>query len=87
MASLGVKFPSAFLGDGEKTFQYQGDLPSLPVPRLRQTLDKYLDSGKVEGFCRLQYIYLCVILSCTNLLPNIIFSLFGICHFSFSMVI
>ncbi|XP_064630184.1 peroxisomal carnitine O-octanoyltransferase-like isoform X2 [Lineus longissimus] len=30
--------------NNEKTFQYQDKLPSLPVPSLEQTLNKYLDS-------------------------------------------
>ena len=30
----------------ERTFQYDEDLPSLPVPSLQQTLQKYLESGK-----------------------------------------
>ncbi|XP_070566735.1 peroxisomal carnitine O-octanoyltransferase-like [Ptychodera flava] len=30
----------------EKTFQYQDSLPSLPVPPLQQSLDKYLESVK-----------------------------------------
>ena len=34
-----------FTTDEEKTFQYQDQLPSLPVPDLQHTLDRYLDSG------------------------------------------
>jgi len=34
-----------FLSDDEKTFQHDESLPSLPVPPLQQTLNKYLDSG------------------------------------------
>lgn len=30
----------------EPTFKYDEGLPSLPVPPLQQTLNKYLDSGK-----------------------------------------
>lgn len=42
---------SMISGDGgkkrqERTFENQDKLPSLPVPDLRKTLDKYLDSGK-----------------------------------------
>ncbi|XP_027247344.1 peroxisomal carnitine O-octanoyltransferase isoform X2 [Cricetulus griseus] len=29
----------------ERTFQYQGSLPSLPVPSLKESLKKYLESG------------------------------------------
>ena len=36
-----------FTTDEEKTFQYQDELPSLPVPDLKHTLDRYLDSGIV----------------------------------------
>lgn len=35
-----------FSTDDEKTFQYQDQLPSLPVPDLQHTLDRYLDSVK-----------------------------------------
>ncbi|OWF42358.1 peroxisomal carnitine O-octanoyltransferase-like isoform X2 [Mizuhopecten yessoensis] len=35
-----------FRSDEEKTFQYQDSLPSLPVPDLKHTLKKYLDSVK-----------------------------------------
>jgi len=31
-----------------KTFQFDSDLPSLPVPPLQHTLERYLDSGKVD---------------------------------------
>lgn len=34
----------------EKTFQYQGSLPSLPVPSLESSLAKYLDAGATVGF-------------------------------------
>ncbi|XP_046356169.2 peroxisomal carnitine O-octanoyltransferase-like isoform X1 [Haliotis rufescens] len=34
------------LSDTEKTFQYTDELPSLPIPPLKQTLDKYLESTK-----------------------------------------
>ncbi|XP_046550844.1 peroxisomal carnitine O-octanoyltransferase-like [Haliotis rubra] len=34
------------LSDTEKTFQYTEELPSLPIPPLKQTLDKYLESTK-----------------------------------------
>lgn len=34
-----------FTSNTEKTFQYDEDLPSLPVPDLQHTLDRYLDSG------------------------------------------
>ena len=36
-----------FTTDDEKTFQYQDQLPSLPVPDLQHTLDRYLDSGNL----------------------------------------
>ena len=29
------------------TFQYQNDLPKLPVPKLQETLQKYLKSARV----------------------------------------
>ncbi|GAB6033304.1 hypothetical protein CHUAL_013075 [Chamberlinius hualienensis] len=34
----------AFVADGETTFQYDDSLPSLPVPSLDKTLEKYLES-------------------------------------------
>ncbi|XP_076461883.1 peroxisomal carnitine O-octanoyltransferase-like [Babylonia areolata] len=34
------------ISDDEKTFQYQDDIESLPVPSLEHTLSKYLDSVK-----------------------------------------
>ncbi|PVD30992.1 hypothetical protein C0Q70_10268 [Pomacea canaliculata] len=34
------------MSTNEKTFQYQNELPSLPVPPLEQTIRKYLDSVK-----------------------------------------
>ena len=34
-----------FKTDDDKTFQYQSELPSLPVPDLQHTLNRYLDSG------------------------------------------
>lgn len=37
---------SIFTSTTEKTFQYDQQLPSLPVPTLQHTLDRYLDSGK-----------------------------------------
>ena len=36
-----------FVTDEERTFQYQDQLPSLPVPDLQKTLDRYLDSGRI----------------------------------------
>ncbi|XP_041367134.1 peroxisomal carnitine O-octanoyltransferase-like [Gigantopelta aegis] len=33
-----------FMTDTEKTFQYSKDLPSLPIPPLHHTLQRYLDS-------------------------------------------
>jgi len=45
----GMPIPFMFLGpDNERTFQYEETLPSLPVPPLEQTLNKYLDSGKFD---------------------------------------
>jgi len=35
-----------FTSADEKTFQHDESLPSLPVPDLQHTLDRYLDSGK-----------------------------------------
>lgn len=35
---------------GEKTFQYEESLPSLPLPPLDQTLRKYLESGENDRF-------------------------------------
>ena len=32
-----------------KTLRYEKTLPSLPVPQLRQTCAKYLESGKYDG--------------------------------------
>lgn len=37
----------------ERTFQYQGSLPSLPVPSLESSLSKYLDAGPTVGFMML----------------------------------
>ena len=34
-----------FTSDTEKTFQYEDELPSLSVPTLEHTLERYLDSG------------------------------------------
>jgi hypothetical protein len=34
-----------FASEDEKTFSSDSDLPSLPVPDLQHTLDRYLDSG------------------------------------------
>jgi hypothetical protein len=34
-----------FTSKTEKTFQFDEQLPSLPVPTLQHTLDRYLDSG------------------------------------------
>lgn len=33
-----------YVTDGERTFQFDAQLPSLPVPRLRDTLTRYLQS-------------------------------------------
>ena len=32
----------------ERTFQYDDDLPSLPVPKLEDTIKNYLDSGRYK---------------------------------------
>ncbi|KAK2145507.1 hypothetical protein LSH36_677g03010 [Paralvinella palmiformis] len=42
----GMSMPKGFMNDEEKTFQYQNQLPSLPIPNLSVTLAKYLDSVK-----------------------------------------
>ena len=42
---LFVNLVSSMNGSKEKTFQLQDKLPSLPVPSLAQTCEKYLDSG------------------------------------------
>lgn len=36
-----------FASEDEKTFSLESDLPSLPVPDLHHTLQRYLDSGGV----------------------------------------
>ena len=41
----GMPIAEQWLSEDEKTFQYDESLPSLPVPPLKQTLSKYLDSG------------------------------------------
>lgn len=38
------------MSTNEKTFQYQNELPSLPVPPLEQTIRKYLDSGEIISY-------------------------------------
>ena len=35
-----------FTSDEDRTFQYDNDLPSLSVPTLQHTLNRYLESGK-----------------------------------------
>jgi len=44
----GMSMPKGFMNDEEKTFQYQNQLPSLPIPNLSVTLAKYLDSGRYQ---------------------------------------
>lgn len=44
----------AFESMAERTFQYQSTLPPLPVPSLEESLNKYLDAGKMRSeklFC------------------------------------
>lgn len=35
---------SMYISTSENTFQYDADLPSLPLPSLQNTLNKYLDT-------------------------------------------
>lgn len=35
---------SMYISESENTFQYDADLPSLPLPSLKNTLNKYLDT-------------------------------------------
>lgn len=35
---------SLYISAAESTFQYDADLPSLPLPSLKNTLNKYLDT-------------------------------------------
>ena len=51
-----MPIPSAFLADDdEKTFQHENHLPSLPVPPLNETLNKYLDSGNQSNKIRCHF--------------------------------
>lgn len=48
MDEHGMPLPKKFLSvSGERTFQYDDGLPSLPVPPLQETLAKYLQSGRL----------------------------------------
>lgn len=42
----------------KKTFEYDDKLPSLPLPTLEHTLERYLDSGinKIENSRGILYI-------------------------------
>lgn len=40
-----IDIEAMFTSKTEKTFQYDDQLPSLPVPTLQHTLERYLDSG------------------------------------------
>jgi len=52
----GMPIPFMFVGNEiERTFMFEEDLPSLPVPQLDHTLAKYLDSGII--FNKNIYIY------------------------------
>ena len=53
MGDSQIRFPGEYVNsqfflskNGEKTFQHDESLPALPVPELKSTLDKYLESGK-----------------------------------------
>lgn len=35
---------SMYISEAENTFQYDNELPSLPLPSLKNTLNKYLDT-------------------------------------------
>lgn len=39
-----------FASDNERTFSSDDKLPSLPVPDLQHTLQRYLDSGDYSSF-------------------------------------
>ena len=56
----GFVFPSYFTDKdaNEKTFQYDEDLPPLPIPTLAHTLSKYLESGKYLLQCSTFYHHL-----------------------------
>ncbi|KAL3831992.1 hypothetical protein ACJMK2_023676 [Sinanodonta woodiana] len=49
-----------FVDDKEKTFDHENDLPSLPIPSLEHTLERYIDSVKPhltdDEFRRTQFI-------------------------------
>lgn len=44
--------------DGEKTFEFEDNLPSLPVPPLKSTLERYLESGKFKTKWSLNYSFI-----------------------------
>ena len=53
MGDSQIRYPGEYVNsqfflskNGEKTFQHDESLPALPVPELKSTLDKYLESGK-----------------------------------------
>ena len=45
MSQEGMMLPKMMISATEKTFQFDEDTPSLPIPKLSDTLRKYIRSG------------------------------------------
>ena len=48
----GMLMPRLLISFKEKTFSFDDDLPSLPVPNLHETIGKYITSGNAVFFVR-----------------------------------